>query len=92
MEAYYVGLDLQSRVTAFVIQDTSGAVVGRGTVPTTPETFARLRHQYQLPLGTPVALETGTSAFYVARALSALGLRPIVIDAHEVRIKARRPR
>jgi transposase len=48
--------------------------------------------QYQLPAGTPVALETGTSAFYVARALMTLGLKPIVIDAHEVRIKARRPR
>jgi transposase len=48
-------------------------------------------HQYQLPAGTPVALETETSAFYVARALSALDLKPIVIDAHEVRVKARRP-
>src|SRR5215470_3818011 len=64
MGAYYVGLDVHSRETVFVIQD---------------------------PAGTPVALETGTSAFYVARALSALGLKPIVIDAHEVRLKARRP-
>jgi len=29
--------------------------------------------------------------FYVARALSALDLKPVVIDAHEVRVKARRP-
>ncbi len=69
----------------------TGTVVGRGTLPTRPEAFARLCHQYQLPPGTPVALETGTSAFYVARALSALDLKPVVIDAHEVRVKARRP-
>jgi transposase len=40
---------------------------------------------------TPVALETGTSAFFVARQLSALGLAPVVVDAHEVRVKAHRP-
>ena len=91
MGAYYVGLDVHSRETVFVIQDPTGAVIGRGALPTTPEAFARMCHQYQLPAGTPVALETGTSAFYVARALSALDLKPIVIDAHEVRLKAHRP-
>ena len=91
MEAYYVGLDVHSRETVFVIQDPIGTIVGRGTLPTRPEALARMRHQYHLPPGTPVALETGTSAFYVARALSALDLKPIVIDAHEVRVKARRP-
>ena len=91
MGAYYVGLDVHSRDTVFVIQDEAGAIIGRGTVPTAPEAFARVCQQYELPTGTPVALETGTSAFYVARALAALGLKPIVIDAHEVRIKARRP-
>lgn len=91
MGAYYVGLDVHSRDTVFVIQDEAGAIIGHGTAPTTPEAFARICHQYQLPPGTPIALETGTSSFYVARALSALSLKPIVIDAHEVRIKARRP-
>ena len=91
MGAYYVGLDVHSRDTVFVIPDEAGAIIGRGTVPTTPEAFARMCHQYQLPPGTLIALETGTSAFYVARALSALDLKPMVIDAHEVRVKARRP-
>jgi len=44
-----------------------------------------------LPAGTPVALESGTVAFFVARQLTALGLAPLVVDAHEVRLKARRP-
>lgn len=38
-----------------------------------------------------MALETGTVAFYVARELARLGLKPVVIDAHEVRVKAHRP-
>ena len=37
MGAYYVGLDVHSQFSAFVIQDDTGAMVARGTVPTTPE-------------------------------------------------------
>jgi transposase len=42
--------------------------------------------------GTPVALETGTLAFFVSDELTGAGLAPQVIDAHEVRLKATRPR
>ena len=51
-----------------------------------------MRRQHELPAETPVALETGTVAFYAARELARVGLRPVVIDAHEVRVKAHRPR
>jgi transposase len=91
MGAYYVGLDVHSQETVFVIQDEAGTIVGRGAVPTTPEGLARLCSDYHLPAGTAVALETGTSAFYVARALVTLQLAPVVVDAHEVRRKAHRP-
>jgi hypothetical protein len=91
MGAYYVGLDVHSRETMFVIQDATGTVVGRGAVPTTPEGLARVCRDYQLPPGTAVGLETGTSAFYVARAAAALHLTPTVVDTHEVRRKAHRP-
>ena len=37
MGADYVGLDVHSRETMFVIQDETGTIVGRGAVPTTPE-------------------------------------------------------
>ena len=37
-----------------------------------------------------MALESGTSAFFVARELANLGLKPVVVDAYEVRRKARR--
>jgi transposase len=91
MAAYYVGLDVHSRDRVFVIQDEAGTILARGMVPTTPEGFARMRDKHHVPPGTRVALETGTSAFYVARLLAALHLEPVVVDAHEVRRKASRP-
>ena len=74
-----------------VIQHEAGTILARGMVPTTPEGFARMRDEHHVPPGTRVALETGTSAFYVARLLAALHLEPVVVDAHEVRRKASRP-
>ena len=89
---YYVGLDVHSKVCSFVIQTADGTVVGQGESPTTAAGFQQLVRDHGVPRGTPVALETGTVAFFVARELTALGLVPSVIDAHEVRLKAYRPR
>ena len=91
MRRYYVGLDVHSKDSVYAIQDELGALIGEGSVPTTPEGLLGLRQRYGLPEGTTVGLETGTVAFYVARALQRIGLAPLVIDAHEVRIKAHRP-
>jgi transposase len=91
MESYFVGLDVHSRESVFAIQQSDGTVVSRGSFPTSPSGLVRLRDDHRLPTGTPVALESGTSAFFVARELARLGLRPVIIDAHEVRRKANRP-
>jgi transposase len=91
MRRYYVGLDVHSKKSAFVIEDNGGKVIAQGEVATTPEGFSQLQATYQLARGTRVALETGTVAFFVARQLGRLGLDPIVVDAHEVRLKAHRP-
>ncbi len=87
----YVGLDVHSKRSVFVIQDDVGTVTARGEVATTPAGLATLGTAHRLAPGTRVALETGTTAFYVARQLQALELVPVVIDAHEVRLKAQRP-
>jgi transposase len=87
----YVGLDVHSKQSVFVIEDDEGRIVARGEVPTSREGMERLRTEYVLPAGTAVALETGTVSFFVARELSRVELRPIVVDAHEVRLKAHRP-
>jgi transposase len=89
--ARYVGLDAHSKRSVYVIQDEEGQVVGEGSVATDPVGLHLLRNRYQLPEGTPVALESGTMAFLVARLLIRLGLEPRVVDAHEVRAKALRP-
>ena len=91
MPRYYVGLDVHSKNSVFAIQDEAGRTLSQGSVSTTPEGLLGLRNRYALPPGTPVGLETGTVAFYVARILSRMELAPIVIDAHEVRLKAHRP-
>jgi hypothetical protein len=87
----YVGLDVHSKQSVFVIEDEDGKVVARGEVPTSREGMERLRTEHALPAGTAVALETGTVSFFVARELSRVELGLIVVDAHEVRLKAHRP-
>jgi transposase len=84
----YVGLDVHSKQSVFVIEDEDGRVVDA----TSREGMERLRTKHALPAGTEVALETGTVSFFAARELSRVGLRPVVVDAHEVRLKAHRPR
>jgi transposase len=89
--ARYVGLDAHSKTCVFVIQDEHGKIVREGSVPTTTDGLRTMRDRGELAPETPVALESGTMAFYVARRLMRLGLAPQVIDAHEVRTKALRP-
>jgi transposase len=73
------------------LENEAGAIVARGSVPTTVNGLKHLRASCGLPAATGVALETGTSAFFVARELARLAVKPVVIDAHEVRRKAQRP-
>lgn len=91
MQPVFVGLDVHATFCAFVVQNQAGQVLGRGDVPTTAEGLQLLRDSQNLPPDTKGALETGTTAFYVARQIRTLGLAPVVVDAHEVRLKAHRP-
>lgn len=88
----YVGMDVHSKSSVFVIQNERGEELGRGEVPTSREGFGLLRQRYGLRASTLVALESGTMAFFAARRLRDLGLSPVVVDAREVRMKAHRPR
>ena len=92
MTEYCVGLDVHKGRTTFVVQEARGTVVDRGAFSTTADGLAAWIAQRGLPSGTRVVLETGTLAFFVSDALTAAGLAPRVIDAHEVRLKAQRPR
>lgn len=91
MRTSYVGLDVHSKMSQFVIQDRRGKLRSRGEFPTTAAGLRWLKSEHGLAPGTRVALETGTMANYVARQLQDLKLEPVVVDAHEVRLKAYRP-
>jgi len=91
MAEFYVGLDVHSKQSTFVVQTAAGAEVGSGSVPTSTAGLKGILDRFKLASGTPVGLETGTVSFFVARQLQRLGLAPVVIDAREVRAKAHRP-
>lgn len=87
----YIGLDVHSKRTAYVAQDEHGKILGRGSVETTAVGFGEMVRELGVPEGTRVGLETGGVAAHVAKVLYRLGLEPVVINAAEVRAKARRP-
>lgn len=91
MAEYTVGLDVHAKQCTYVIEGADGTVVARGSVPTTREGLRALRAAHALPPKTRVGMETGTQSFFVARELMRLELTPVVVDAHEVRLKAQRP-
>jgi transposase len=86
----YVGLDVHSKQTFFHVQSDSGDSLAEGTFETQAVSIMQWAKDLELPQGTPIGLETGTQMHFVAHVLSGCGLKPIVIDAREVRVKARR--
>ena len=85
-----IGLDVHSKSTVYFAQNSDGEKVGRGTVTTSVEGLNEMTERLDAPKGTRIGLETGTQATLVARILFSLGMEPVVIDAREVRQKARR--
>ena len=73
-----------------MIEGSEGHVRAEGEVATTLAGFAKWVAQYQLAAGTSVALENGTTAFFAARELSRLGLKPVVVDAQRRIARGRR--
>jgi transposase len=86
----YIGLDVHGKQTVYVVLDDDGKVLAQGKVCTTAEGLCELLQRLGAPQGTVIGLETGGQAMWVARLLSGLGMEPVVIDAREVRQKARR--
>jgi len=85
-----IGLDVHSKSTRYFAQDPDGETLGERTVTTSVQGFCEMVETLGAPKGTRIGLETGTQASLVARILSSLEMSPVVIDAREVRQKARR--
>ena len=78
----YVGLDVSKEETSFCVKDEAGKVLARGKVASDPEAlFEMLREHCLCP--ERIVLETGTLAFWLARALRKRGLPVDVIDARQ---------
>jgi transposase len=86
----YIGMDVHCKESVYVVQDEEGKVLGQGSVATGWEGFREILSCVHAPKGTVIGLETGVQATWVSRLLSGLGMAPVVIDAREVRQKARR--
>jgi transposase len=88
--AMFAGLDVHSKQCTFVIQNGEGEVVASGQFETTPEGISQFVKKHELDGKTKVGMESGSVAPFVARRLIELGLDVKIIDAQEVRKKARR--
>jgi len=90
MKTVYVGLDVHRKKTVYVIQRAEGEVMAEGTTPTHREGIQEMVQKHQLAPGTQICLECGVQASVVCDALEELEMVPVVVDAAEVRKKARR--
>ena len=86
----YVGMDVHSKKIVYAVVDQKGRVVSQAEVETSRAGLRKLVKEARLKKGTEVALESGVQAFWVVEELFELGMEPVVINAHEVRAKARR--
>ena len=86
----YIGLDVHSKKTVYVAQDETGKVISEGTIPTSVDGFQKMIENLHPPKGTQIGLETGTQCMIVSRILSSMYMNPIIVNAKEVRDKARR--
>lgn len=93
MKKLYIGMDVHCKTIFCVVQNEQGEVVKESEVPTRTEEiekFLRGLGGGELIRGTEIGMESGHQATWLSRFLSSLGMKPIVIDAREVRAKARR--
>ena len=88
----YIGLDVHSKQTTWCAQDEAGRVIGQGSVATTVEALTGLLATLDAPEGTRIGLESGVQARVVSLMLRSAGMEPVVVNAAEVRKKARRAR
>lgn len=86
----YVGLDVHCKQTFYVVQDEQGELLGQGRIASSIEGFTELINKLRVPVNTSIGLETGTQSTWVSEVLCTLNMSPVVIDAREVRAKARR--
>lgn len=86
----YIGFDVHSKQTTYAIMNEAGELKGQGSIATSASSIQDFLITCNIPEGTKIGLETGAQAMWLSRLLASLEMKPIVINAHEVRAKARR--
>ena len=80
----FVGLDVLQAETAVCVVDAAGAALWQGKCASTPEAIAATLRR-QAPGAVRIALETGPMSTWHWRALDALGLPVVCIDAQHAK-------
>jgi len=88
MSKTIAGLDVHSKKTFWVIQDSEGQVLAEFECPTTREALIRTVRERKLPIGTRVGMEAGSQARWIVHTLTAAGMAAEVLAPQEVRAKA----
>ena len=88
----YIGLDVHSKSTVYFAQSADGERIGNGRISTNPTGFVTMVATLEAPTGTKIGLESGAQAKWVSEVLKSIEMDPVVIDAGEVRRKARKVR
>lgn len=87
----YLGLDVHSRHTSYCAEDDVSGEHFEGEVSTDQSSLTALARSFPGGAKLVCGLETGLQSNWVSSLLSSLGASSYVVDAHEVRIKSRRP-
>lgn len=90
MKKVYGGLDVHSKQTVYVLQDEAGQVLAEGAVRTERVSLEEWLRRHALADCAVVCLESGGQAAFVCDVLRAGRVQAVVVDAAEVRRKARR--
>lgn len=81
---HYIGLDVSLKETHLCAVDGTGAVVGRAREATDPDVLARAIGAL-CPSVKTVVLETGGQSSWLHRALTALGVPAVIVDARRAK-------
>jgi transposase len=94
MEKVYIGMDVHCKLIYCVVQNDAGDVISEKPIPTEEESIktflSEIGNAGELREGTEIAFESGQQATWLSKFLSCIGMKPVIIDAREVRAKARR--
>lgn len=80
----YIGLDVSLKETHICVVDAAGTVLARGREATQPELLAAAIGRLS-PSARLVVLETGGQSSWLQRALSALGVPAVIVDARRAK-------